>query len=308
MNQDNRLIINIITLLIILLIGMGVSNLLTNTFKQESNFSNAQNTAITTNEEITSNIDQPEEENFFIYESEQYVDAIVDDLTSSENEVNIIPRIAFIIDDLGYEIDIAKKIIEIEFPITLSILPFLKYSEYIAEEGKNSNQEIMLHLPMEPDNSSSNPGDGAITSNMFGEEIRQIVRECIFNFPHVIGVNNHMGSKITKNREIMEIVLEEIRRYDLFFIDSLTTQDSIAYQVAKEMGVKTAVRSVFLDNDSDIEYIKGQILQAQKIALRDGKAIAIGHGKINTYYVLKRMIPELVKAGIEIVPVSALVK
>jgi polysaccharide deacetylase 2 family uncharacterized protein YibQ len=117
-----------------------------------------------------------------------------------------------------------------------------------------------------------------------------------------------MGSKITEDRKIMKIILEEIKRYNLFFIDSMTSNNSIAYQVAQEMGVKTAKRSVFLDNENDMEYIKGQMLEVQEIALREGEVIAIGHGRINTFYVLKRMIPELIRAGIEIVPVSELVK
>jgi hypothetical protein len=143
---------------------------------------------------------------------------------------------------------------------------------------------------------------------MSEEEIRQAVRDCILNFPYIIGTNNHMGSKITEDREIMEIVLEEIREYNLFFIDSITTKDSIAYEVAQEMEIKSAVRSVFLDNENDMEYIKGQMLEVQETALIEGEVIAIGHGRINTFYVLKRMVPELIRAGIEIVPVSELVK
>ena len=307
LKQNRRLIINIITLLIILIVGLGISNLLTKSFRQESSPPNTQNNTPTTTNEIELEVDKPEE-NIYIYDSEQYVDTIVNDLASSEEEIHFSPKVAFIIDDLGYETEIAKKVMELDFPITLSILPFLKYSEYIAEEGKKNNQEIMLHLPMEANNSSADPGPGAIKSYMSEEEIRQAVRGSIFNFPYVIGVNNHMGSKITEDREIMKIILEEIRRYNLFFIDSITSRNSIAYQVAQEMGVKTAVRTVFLDNESDMEYIKGQMLEVQEIALRDGEAIAIGHSRINTFYVLKRMIPELIKAGIEIVPVSELVK
>ncbi len=307
MKQNRRLIINIITLLIILIVGLGISNLLTKSFRQESSPPNTQNNTPTTTNEIELEVDKPEE-NIYIYDSEQYVDTIVNDLASSEEEIHFSPKVAFIIDDLGYETEMAKKMMELDFPITLSILPFLKYSEYIAEEGKKNNQEIMLHLPMEANNSSADPGPGAIKSYMSGEEIRQAVRGSIFDFPYVIGVNNHMGSKITEDREIMKIILEEIRRYNLFFIDSITTRNSIAYQVAQETGVKTAVRTVFLDNESDMEYIKGQMLEVQEIALRDGEAIAIGHSRINTFYVLKRMIPELIKAGIEIVPVSELVK
>ncbi len=307
LKQNRRLIINIITLLIILIVGLGISNLLTKSFRQESSPPNTQNNTPTTTNEIELEVDKPEE-NIYIYDSEQYVDTIVNDLASSEEEIHFSPKVAFIIDDLGYETEMAKKMMELDFPITLSILPFLKYSEYIAEEGKKNNQEIMLHLPMEANNSSADPGPGAIKSYMSGEEIRQAVRGSIFDFPYVIGVNNHMGSKITEDREIMKIILEEIRRYNLFFIDSITTRNSIAYQVAQETGVKTAVRTVFLDHESDMEYIKGQMLEVQEIALRDGEAIAIGHSRINTFYVLKRMIPELIKAGIEIVPVSELVK
>ncbi len=307
MKQNRRLIINIITLLIILIVGLGISNLLTKSFRQESSPPNTQNNTPTTTNEIELEVDKPEE-NIYIYDSEQYVDTIVNDLASSEEEIHFSPKVAFIIDDLGYETEVAIKMMELEFPLTLSILPFLQYSEYVAEEGKKNNQEIMLHLPMEANNSSADPGPGAIKSYMSGEEIRQAVRGSIFDFPYVIGVNNHMGSKITEDREIMKIILEEIRRYNLFFIDSMTSRNSIAYQVAQEIGVKTAVRTVFLDIESDMEYIKGQMLEVQEIALRDGEAIAIGHSRINTFYVLKRMIPELIKAGIEIVPVSELVK
>ncbi|OGD14944.1 hypothetical protein A2V47_07985 [Candidatus Atribacteria bacterium RBG_19FT_COMBO_35_14] len=305
MKKSQREIINIITLVIILVIAFSISNLFNKSIKEENSLYDTQNANPATANEIELELRESEENT---YDSEQYTDSIIDDLTSSEEEINFSPKAAFIIDDLGYEREVAKKMIELEFPVTLSILPFLQYSEFIAEEGRKNNQEIILHLPMEPSNSSANPGPGAIKSYMSEEEIRQVVRDCILNFPYIMGVNNHMGSKITENREIMEIVLEEIKGYNLFFIDSMTSKNSIAYQVAQEMGVKTAVRSVFLDNENDMEYIKGQMLEVQKIALREGEAIAIGHSRINTFYVLKRMIPELIKAGIEIVPVSELVK
>lgn len=274
--------------------------------KEENNLGNTQNThSTTTTNEVDLKVKESEETT---YESEQYTDLIVNDLASSEEEISFPPKVAFIIDDLGYETEVAKKIMELEFPVALSILPFLQYSEFIAEEGRKNNQEIMLHLPMEPSNSSANPGPGAIKSYMSEEEIRLAVRECILDFPYAIGANNHMGSKITEDREIMEIILEEIREYNLFFIDSITTKNSIAYEVAKEMEIKSAVRSVFLDNENDMEYIKGKMLEVQETALREGEVIAIGHSRINTFYVLKLMTPELIKAGIEIVPVSELVK
>jgi len=305
LKKSNREIINIIALVIILVIAFSISNLFNKSIKEENSLRNAQNANQTTTNEVELEVKEPEETT---YDSEQYTDLIVNDLVSSEEEIHFSPKVAFIIDDLGYETEVAKKIMELEFPVALSILPFLRYSEFIAEEGKKNNQEIMLHLPMESSNSSANPGPGAIKSYMSEEEIRQAVRDCILNFPYIIGANNHMGSKITEDKEIMEIVLEEIKRYNLFFIDSITTKDSIAYEVAQEMEIKSAVRSVFLDNENDMEYIKGQMLEVQETALIEGGVIAIGHSRINTFYVLKRMVPELIKAGIEVVPVLELVK
>jgi len=305
LKKSQREIINIIALVIILIIAFNISNLFNKSIKEENNLRNTQNINPATTNETELEVKEPEEPT---YDSEQYTDLIVDDLASSEGEINFSPKAAFIIDDLGYETEVAKKMMELEYPIALSILPFLQYSEFTAEEGEKNNKEIMLHLPMEANNNGTDPGPGAIKSDMSEEEIRQAVRDCIFNFPYIIGVNNHMGSKITEDREIMEIVLEEIKKYNLFFIDSVTTKDSIAYEVAREMEIKSAVRTVFLDNENDMDYIKGQILEVQETALREGEAIAIGHSRINTFYVLKRMIPELIKAGIEIVPVSELVK
>ena len=305
MKKSQREIINVIALVIILIITFGISNLFNKSIKEENNLHNTQNANPATTNEVELEVKEPEETT---YESGQYADLIVNDLSSSEEETNFSPKVAFIIDDLGYETGVAKKIMELEFPVALSILPFLRYSEFIAEEGKKNNQEIMLHLPMESNNSSSNPGPGAIKFYMSEEEIRQAVRDCILDFPYIIGANNHMGSKITEDRKIMEIILEEIKEYNLFFIDSITTKDSIAYEVAQEMKIKSAARSVFLDNENDMEYIKGQMLEVQETALKEGVVIAIGHSRINTFYVLKRMVPELIKAGIEIVPVSELVK
>lgn len=305
MKKSQREIINVIALVIILIITFGISNLFNKSIKEENNLRNTQNANPATTNEVGLEVKEPEETT---YESGQYADLIVNDLSSSEEETNFSPKVAFIIDDLGYETGVAKKIMELEFPVALSILPFLRYSEFIAEEGKKNNQEIMLHLPMESNNSSTNPGPGAIKFYMSEEEIRQAVRDCILDFPYAIGANNHMGSKITEDRKIMEIILEEIKEYNLFFIDSITTKNSIAYEVAQEMKIKSAARSVFLDNENDMEYIKGQMLEVQETALKEGVVIAIGHSRINTFYVLKRMVPELIKAGIEIVPVSELVK
>ena len=154
MKKSQREIINIIALVIILVIAFSISNLFNKSIKEENNLRNTQNANPTTTNEVELEVKEPEKTT---YDSEQYTDLIVNDLASSEEEIHFSPKVAFIIDDLGYETEVAKKIMELEFPVALSILPFLRYSEFIAEEGKKNNQEIMLHLPMESSNSSANP-------------------------------------------------------------------------------------------------------------------------------------------------------
>ena len=333
LKKNDRLLINLIAILIILVISIGISDLLSKSFRNKSFSSNNQPRFTTSSEyvgetEDVENIYKPEyiddiykpediddiyepEESHTTYQSEKHLESIVKDLTvfDAVEDINPFPQIAFIIDDLGYEKDIAEKLMALNFPITLSILPFLQYSEYIAEQGNIQNMEIMLHLPMEAKNSSANPGPGAIKSCMSENEIKQRVKDSIDSVPYISGMNNHMGSKITEDKRIMSYVFEEIKRIDsnLFFIDSKTSKNSIAYDLAREIGLGALERTVFLDNEDDMDYIKEQLLKAKELSLKKGQVIVIGHDRINTYYVLKRMVPEIVKEGIEIVFVSTLV-
>jgi len=314
LKKNDRIIINLIAILVILVMSIGISDLLSKSFRNKACTASDQPAYVF----ATINNKGPEEAEEIYeskkdehrYQSEEHIDFILEDLSLQEisGKKDIIPRIAFIIDDLGYETEVAEKLMDLDFPITLSILPFLKYSNYIAEQGKENNKEIILHMPMEAKNSSVNPGPGAIKSYMSEKEIRQKVHDYFNSVPNTIGMNNHMGSKITENKKIMRFIFEEIKQIDpnLFFIDSKTSQDSQAYDLAREMGLNALERNVFLDNEDDMDYIKGQLLKAKELSMKRGEVIVIGHDKINTYYVLKRMIPEMINEGIEIVFVSSL--
>jgi hypothetical protein len=174
--------------------------------------------------------------------------------------------------------------------------------------GKEKGMTVLLHLPMEPHNSSVNPGKGAIFSTMSEEDIRNKVSSNLLSFPDIDGVNNHMGSKITENEEIMRIVLTEIKKRGIFFVDSMTSPNSIGYRLSKEMGIKTAYRSVFLDNEKDIDYIRNQVNLLKEYAIRNGSAIAIGHPYCNTVEVLNEMDVLLESEGIEIVKLEELLE
>ncbi|MDD4289266.1 MAG: divergent polysaccharide deacetylase family protein, partial [Atribacterota bacterium] len=196
------------------------------------------------------------------------------------------PKVAIIIDDLGYQMEIAERIMNLDYPITVSILPFLPYSSTVAQMAREKNKTVLLHLPMEPHNSNVNPGKGAIFSTMKEEEIRNKMTANFLEIPDIDGINNHMGSKVTENREIMEIVLSEIKERNIFYVDSVTSPYTVGYELSREMGIKTAYRSVFLDNEQEIEYIRSQLQLLKNYAIKNGNAIAIGHPYCNTVDVL----------------------
>jgi len=218
------------------------------------------------------------------------------------------PKVAIIIDDLGYQQEIAERILNLKFPITVSVLPFLSDSQLVAKMAKENGMTVLLHLPMEPHNSNVNPGKGAIYSTMNEEEIRNKMLANLLEFPEADGVNNHMGSKVTENKEIMRIVLNEIKGRDIFFIDSMTSPDSVGYKLSKEMGIRTAFRSVFLDNEQDVEYISNQVSLLKEFALRNGSAIAIGHPYCNTIDMLNELDIILEAEGVEIVKLEELLE
>ncbi len=218
------------------------------------------------------------------------------------------PKVAIIIDDLGYQKEIAERIMNLNYPVAISILPFLPYSQFVAQMAKEKDMTVLLHMPMEAHNSNVNPGEGAIFSTMNEEEIRNKMRSVFQNLPNVNGMNNHMGSKVTENREIMKIVLSEIKAKDMFFIDSMTSPDSVGYELSREMGIKTAYRTVFLDNEQDIDYIRSQVNLLKEFALKNGNAIAIGHPYCNTIDVLIEAGLLLQAGGIDIVDLEELLK
>jgi uncharacterized protein len=217
------------------------------------------------------------------------------------------PRVAIIFDDAGYGLKAAREIESIGRPVTISVLPHLPYSSLIAEEAPGRGVQVILHLPMEPDNDAIPLGEGGIKVAMNDEDIRRTVAADLASVPNAAGANNHMGSLGTADARVMRAVLEEMHVRHLFFVDSVTSRHSVAARVAREMGVPTAARAVFLDNQDDEEYVRGQFRTLITIAQTRGQAVAIGHvGKV-TARVLVSLLPEFDEAGIQLVRVSDLV-
>jgi len=219
--------------------------------------------------------------------------------------------VAIIIDDLGMGGKVTRELLAIDCPLNFSILPFLPHSKDTAREARKRGFLVMLHLPMEPKGypgPDKDPGKGAIFVNTSRKEIAKIIAQDLSGIPYVQGVNNHTGSRLTENKEIVDLILKELKKRKLFFVDSKTSPNSIAYREAKRLGLRSGERDVFLDNEIDLDYIKGQIRLLARIALKEGQAIGIGHPHSLTARAIKESIPELENQGIEFVLVSELLE
>ncbi len=217
--------------------------------------------------------------------------------------------VAIIIDDCGWSKALLKELEGINEPLTLSFLPKAPYSKELIEALEGRNFDFMLHLPLEPMPPHQCFDKGLITTKMSDDEINRVFYDDVKDYlPYIKGINNHMGSLFTSDRDKMKIILNDIRKENLFFIDSMTSEKSVGFQLAKQMGIKTAKRDIFLDNKTDPDYIKEQVRKLVEVAKKNGKAVAIGHAKRTTLKVLKEVIPEIEKEGIEIVPASSIVE
>jgi polysaccharide deacetylase 2 family uncharacterized protein YibQ len=219
-----------------------------------------------------------------------------------------LPRVAIVIDDLGYNPRIDAAFIKLTAPISFSFLPFGPHTKETAALAHNCGKDILLHLPMEAASSpESKVGPGALFLNMDGNTIAAQIQADMEAVPYVKGINNHMGSKFTADAGKMEIVLREIQKKGLFYLDSRTTPLTKGLSVARSLGVRSAERDVFLDNKQEANAIRAQIARLISEAHTHGSAIGIGHSHPVTYQVLKKDLPVL-KKQVKIVPVSELVE
>ena len=213
-------------------------------------------------------------------------------------------KIAIVIDDIGYR-STDKSVVNLPKQVTFSVLPHTPYGRELAEKGNSQQRDILLHVPMESINNLL-LGPGAITSEMSEESVKKTLAASVADIPHVIGVNNHMGSRLTQLERPMRWTMQFLKDNDLFFLDSRTSRYSQAEYVAKDIGVPALNRRIFLDNTINEEYIEKQFLKLIQISKREEVVIAIAHPHPETVNVLKRMLPMLENNNIELVSISDL--
>jgi uncharacterized protein len=219
---------------------------------------------------------------------------------------NGLPVVAIVIDDLGYQKQLAMDFIEMDASLTLSFLPQAPFSGELVRQADQKGKETLLHLPMEPKGFPQvDPGPKALLASMTNEEIRKILENDLERFPQVAGVNNHMGSRFTEDRDKMTLVLTLIKERKLFFLDSRTTPDSVIFPLASQIRVKVIQRDIFLDNSVEMDAIRGQLELLIRLAQERGFAVACGHPHPQTLQVLKEKMPELQKK-VHLIPLSQL--
>ncbi|WP_130470273.1 divergent polysaccharide deacetylase family protein [Candidatus Magnetaquicoccus inordinatus] len=224
--------------------------------------------------------------------------------TTSRGE-RTLGTLAIIIDDLGYDWPHSKAITELPADITLAILPKVPFTREVARLGKKLGKEMLLHQPMEPLRyPHTSPGPGAMLLQMDTQRQQAILRENLAQLPEVVGINNHMGSRLTEQAVAMDSAMQVLLEKQLFFIDSRTSDNSVAADRALAQQVPTAVRDIFLDNTAEEGAILRQLHRLERLALSHGEAIGIGHPYRATVAALQQWLPTLPGKGIRVQRVS----
>jgi len=217
------------------------------------------------------------------------------------------PAITIIIDDMGYNEALGTAAISLPGDVTYSFLPHTPHAERLAEQAHALGKQVMLHLPM--DSFDETPlGPGGLSLHMTETDFLQTLNQSLQAVPHVEGINNHMGSLLTRHPGAMDWLMQGLRtRQPIFFVDSRTISGSVAQSLARERGVPNTRRDVFLDNDRNPQAIRQQLALLLKKARKQGFSVGIGHPYPETLEVLKRELAELEGQGIRLINASQMI-
>jgi hypothetical protein len=214
-------------------------------------------------------------------------------------------KLVLIIDDLGNNLAQGRRAIDLPGTATMAILPHRPNSKRLARQAFEQGKEVMLHVPMSNVH-GNNLGAGALTMNMPAQQLVATLRDNIEAIPHVVGVNNHMGSALTSDNRAMSVVMRELQAQQLYFVDSRTSVETVAAKQAALLGLPSLERQVFLDHEINSKAIAIQFQRWLTLAQRNGVAVAIGHPHEETMNYLEQSLPALAAQGFELVTPSQL--
>lgn len=215
------------------------------------------------------------------------------------------PKLIVIFDDMGIDRDAFESVMALPGPVTLSFLPYANDPQTLVDRALARGDDVLLHLPMEP-SGNADPGPHSISASMRAEKLFRELAWNLDRFDGYVGVNNHMGSKATRDEETMKRVLSMVGQRGLFFIDSLTTGSSAASRAGAAVGAEVFVRDVFLDAEPGGEAIRRQLALAEAIAAKTGYAIVICHPRPETMQVIGPWLTTAPARGYELATASSL--
>ncbi len=217
------------------------------------------------------------------------------------------PKIVIIIDDLGLHAGRLRRVLALPRPMTLSFLPYGEQALRLARLARQAGHELLLHLPMEPHGRNENPGPNALLVDLAPKEVARRIEWNLDRLEGYVGVNNHMGSRYTERSDKLAPLMRRLKTRGLLFVDSVTSHRSVAGDVARRHGVPTTRRDVFIDHVIERRSIEAQLRRVERLARRNGLAIALGHPHKETLRALEAWLPTLRRKGFSIAPVSAVV-
>ena len=216
------------------------------------------------------------------------------------------PLVAIVIDDMGYSPAALGRLARLPGPLTLAFLPYADATGPMLQAAKRGDFELMLHLPMQP-LGDADPGPEALLVGLEPDELRRRVRWAISRVPGAVGVNNHMGSRFTADAGGLEVVMAELRRHGLYFLDSRTNAQSLAERVARASGLPASRRNVFIDHDPEPRAVARQLALVERVARLHGNVVAIGHPYPTTLAALEAWLPSLEQRGFRLARVSEVI-
>lgn len=226
-------------------------------------------------------------------------------LCTASNVAAKTAKIAIIIDDIGNS-QYHRNFTKLPTSVSFSILPFTPYSKELAKYANQQNREVLLHIPMQAHQHNHLLGKGALTLAMNKGQHQQMLNKAIAAVPYAIGVNNHMGSKLTEQIPSMQWTMQLLAQQGYFFVDSRTSVNSVAESSAMIAGLPSLRRHVFLDNIRTPEAMEKQFQQALKHSKKEPYTIIIAHPYPETFEFLAKRLTELGKAH-QLVSISALI-
>ncbi|MFC3093724.1 divergent polysaccharide deacetylase family protein [Alteromonas sediminis] len=218
------------------------------------------------------------------------------------SKVNSLPKIIIVLDDVGYKKSDAAAF-DLPVEVAFSILPQTPYANEYANRANAQGRDVMLHLPMSSQRKRA-LGPAALKVGMYDQDIEQVLIDALDSVPHVIGVNNHMGSALTEQYAPMRTLMSALKSRSLFFLDSRTSPHSVAFETARDIGLATDKRHIFIDHIQTEAFYEQQVHRLIRIAKKYGRAIGIAHPYPSSLRYLSHALNDIERQGVTLQHVS----